>query len=100
MCYSCWENEGKPAIINSKVCRAAALIRGLYQDHDGGGHLHIVTDDYNIEQENVDWCVDHMTEATDIELRCGKALQAMSEEERGSAIALWEGFIDDQGEEV
>lgn len=58
MCYGCWEEEGSPAIVDDKTKAAAKLIEELYEHHCSGGYLHIVTDDYNLKQHNIDWCVD------------------------------------------
>jgi len=109
MCYGCWEEEGKPSIVNEKTKAAAALIEELYEEQPVGGYLHIVTDDMNCEQGHIDYCVESMDdwttdskwpgdkpmpEPTDIERRCGAALQDMTDEERTSSIAIWEGWID------
>jgi len=44
MCYGCYEEAGKPAIVNYKTKKAAELIKDLYeQDGCGvGGYAHIV----------------------------------------------------------
>lgn len=51
MCYGCYEEAGKPAIVNDKIKKAAELVKNLYkQDGCGaGGYAHIVTDDWNLE---------------------------------------------------
>lgn len=103
MCYGCYEEEGKPALLTDKTRAAAALIKELYLSHVVGGYLHIVTDDMNCEQDHIDSCIKNMDktggrwldyEPTDIERRCGAALQDMTDEERISSIAIWEGWIE------
>lgn len=99
MCTSCWETEGRHSLVNDKTRAAAALIAELYERHTVGGYLHIVTDDYNIEQDSIDWCMGSSGRGCfgrpmdDVERRCGEALQDMTDEERGSAIAIWEGWV-------
>ena len=99
MCYGCWEEEGSPAIVNDKTKAAAKLVEELYEYHCSGGYLHIVTDDYNLKQHNIDWCATNRAEETmerpmdDVERRCYQALVVMTDEERGSAIAIYEGWV-------
>lgn len=100
MCYGCWKEEGCPSIVNDKTKAAARLIEELYEYHCSGGYLHIVTDDYNIKQRSIDWCAsDECVEVMerpmdDVERRCQLALADMTDEERGSTIALYEDWID------
>jgi len=57
MCVQCWEQEYGSASIDSEATRAAAAaIDALYEAHDAGGSLHIVVDDWNLEDEHLAWC--------------------------------------------
>lgn len=108
MCYGCWCEEGKPAIINDGVREAARLGKIVYDYHLAGGHLHILLDDWNAEDSHIDGCLDflakeraEMDEAEYMaELRCGRAFSPLTYEERISALALMDGIIDDQGREL
>lgn len=94
MCMGCWHNMGAPKIDNAKVQRVAALVATLYATHPVGGRWHIVTDDWNLEDEHVQSCAEaadgEMSSPVDGEL--GPLLASMTEDERGSALALWEGW--------
>jgi hypothetical protein len=56
MCCGCWEEEGKPQIDTPVVRAALVLVEAVYEHAPTGGYLHIVLDDNNIEDENVEWC--------------------------------------------
>lgn len=107
MCYGCYEEAGKPAIVNDKTKKAAELIKDLYeQDGCGvGGYAHIVTDDWNLEDGNIDWCIteaekgeyEHISEeGRQACINTLKCLKELTEDERYSALALVDNFIDGQ----
>lgn len=49
MCKGCWRENGSPADWNEDIKTAVGLIREIYQ-HDGVGNpLHVVLDDWNLE---------------------------------------------------
>ncbi len=58
MCDGCWDEYGKPDIVNEKTEAALALVRQVYAAPRGGagGRLHIVLDDWNLEDEHIYWC--------------------------------------------
>ena len=105
MCYECYEEAGKPAIVNDKTKKAAELIKDLYEQ-DGcevGGYAHIVTDDWNLEDGNIDWCItkaekgeyeDISEEGRQACINTLKCLKELTEDERYSALALVDNFID------
>lgn len=103
MCYSCYEEAGKPAIINEKTKKAAELIIAIYiEDNcDLGGYAHIVVDDWNLDDLSIDYCIGVANEgSSDITeegkqacLSCLNHLKTLSEDERYSAMALAENFI-------
>lgn len=102
MCYGCYEGAGSPAIINDKTKTAAALVAKVYEYSLVGGNAHIVVDDWNLEDDNIRWCLDtalaeNVHEADDEQLAaervCLEALLALTPPERASAMALHDGFI-------
>lgn len=90
MCRSCWHEYGEPIIDTPEVRQAAAIVADLYEEHGSGGWLHIVVDDWNLGQEHLVYCAGVLKTAT--ERRCYEALNALTEEERASALALHDGF--------
>lgn len=104
MCYGCYEEVGKPAIVNDKTKMAAELIKYLYEQ-DGcsaGGYAHIVTDDWNLEDGNIDLCIteaekgeyEHISEeGRQACINTLKCLKELTEDERYSALALVDSFI-------
>ena len=120
MCYGCWEEAGKPQIDNEKVRGAVPLIRAVYDHSCVGGNLHVVLDDWNLEDGNLEfcsYCIDHggvmppdqcneahesyqaakranpdPPEQLAAERACCDAFMAMTEAERSSALALCDEF--------
>jgi len=121
MCYGCWEECEKPKIDNEKVRAAVPLIAAVYELACTGGNLHIVLDDWNIEDGNLEFCSQCINGAgvmplkgstVDAHLRynedkranpdppeqlaaeraCCDAFMAMTEDERLSALALYDGY--------
>ena len=116
MCYGCWEEGGTPQIDNEKVRAAVALVEAVYDHSCVGGNLHIVLDDWNIEDHSLEfcsYCIDHggvmppdqcnevhesyqaekrahpdPPEQLAVERVCCDAFMAMTEDERLSALAL------------
>jgi hypothetical protein len=48
------------------------LIRELYKTEPVGGDLHIVTDDYNVDAESLEWCEFHVNDRGGEETEIGK----------------------------
>jgi hypothetical protein len=100
MCMSCWEREDSPTIDTPAVRRAAAAVRALHDEFCTGGYLHIVVDDWNLEDGNLNFCERVLRADEDrigtaglaLHGNCLRALRPLSEEERSSALALAEGF--------
>ena len=101
MCIHCWEKMGSPSIINDKTKEAARLIENVYVYHGAGGYGHIVLDDWNLEDDNVEWCLGRVEEnewgydkkELEVTKKCLETLLQMSEEERASALAIYDGFV-------
>ena len=103
MCYGCYEGAGKPAIVTEKTKAAAALVAKVYEFSCVGGNAHIVVDDWNLEDDHIRWCLDealktnvHEADAEQLaaERACLEALLALTDDERASAMALHDGFLD------
>ena len=96
MCMNCYAEAGAPRIVNEATLRAAKLVAELYAtDYGGcGGNMHIVTDDWNLEDDNVAFCAAcAAADGTLLEREIAAAFVAMTEDERASALALWDGFL-------
>jgi hypothetical protein len=109
MCVNCWIERGSPQINNDKVKSLVEVIGRVYDISCVGGLLHIVLDEWNLEDENVKWCLEdaipenfhqHSEEEIAIEIECALALLSATEEERGSALARFEGFTNEEGDNV
>jgi hypothetical protein len=109
MCEGCYEEYGRPAIITDRTLAAAELVRQVYDYSGVGGNLHIVLDDWNIEDDNLEFCAKEIaaggyfdpkypderatSEQLDVEKRCCDALARMTLAERASALALYDGYL-------
>lgn len=90
MCEGCWEDYGaeKPGA----AARAALEpLMALEEQCLVGGNLHIVTDDYNVEDDNLKWCKDN-SDLTPVEQAVYDALMPLSEAQRAAALALRDGY--------
>lgn len=105
MCSQCWEDAGSPKIVNDNVRAAVELIRAVYEYSSVGGNAHVVLDDFNLEDDSIQWCldtalVDNIHEANEPELASERAaleaLLAMSMDERASALALHDGYFTEE----
>lgn len=68
------------------------LVRKVYEQLGGsvGGNLHIVLDDYNVEDYWIEQCMDRWDGdeyvLTDVEMDCAKALLSVPEDDRIEVI--------------
>ena len=82
--------------MKDNIIEAAKRIYELYKTDDGGvgGYAHIVFDDFNIEQENILWCIkeaekgeyDYSEETRQASLKALRACLSLTEEEVWKAI--------------
>ena len=101
MCYECYKEYGSPEEISERTKAAAALIDRVYESSCLGGNLHIIVDDWNLEDgdmEFCEWAIEENThkmtpEAQQTERECLSALRAMDLDGRASAMAIHEEFI-------
>ncbi len=106
MCENCWIERGGHSIVNERTLKGAELIDELYCTPDGGagGYAHVVTDDDNLEDHSIDFCLksaaeDEFSKDISEETRiasivCLEYLKTLSFEERSSALAIYNGFVE------
>lgn len=108
MCYGCWEEYGKPLVVNETTAKTAELVKRLYEFAAAGGNCHIVTDDWNLEDDHIEFCVAQVErggyvdpnyaddrdspEQLSLEAEILKAFGAMTMDERASTMAIVDGF--------
>ena len=87
MCMDCWKHYGSPRMKNKKIEAATIAIRNLYKDHIMGGDLHIVVDDWNLEDHHLKWCFKNKTAVwDDLHDKCYNALDILTVPQRASAL--------------
>jgi hypothetical protein len=100
VCLDCWDAHDSPAIDTPAVRAAARRIADVYEHSCVGGHLHIVIDDWNLEDDDLAYCEGSIRENVHgdppeqlaAERSALAALHGLSEAERASALALHDGF--------
>ena len=102
MCIECWRARGCPAIINEQTLACLEAVRSLYEHNAAGGNAHIVTDDNNIEEDHINWCLNEAVkhnrvgstlECLDAERKVLELMLALSEAERASVLAMHQGLL-------
>jgi hypothetical protein len=101
MCKGCWIEADKPNIKNNLTKSVAKMIERVYDFSMSGGNAHIVVDDWNIEDNHIDFCLQMVLQNVekydqdqlDAEKEFLMTFKLLDEEERYSALALYEGFI-------
>lgn len=103
MCIGCYEEAGRPEIVSDKTKYACALVSKIYEYSCVGSNMHIVTDDWNLEDESIDFCLNAIRtepyheitpEQKEIEYSCALAFKNMTMDERASALAIFDGYLD------
>lgn len=83
--------------MTDKIKAVAQMIVDIYKFAPGGGLVHIVTDDGNVEDENLKWCLDvaipenhfaFTTEQVELQRQFLLAMQKLTEDERYAAVDL------------
>lgn len=101
MCETCWTNNGGHNIINERTIKAAELIQAIYDSEDGGagGYAHIVVDDWNLEDDSINFSINAINEGDLAEetgracLECLTYLKGLTWEERVSALAIQNEYL-------
>lgn len=106
MCRSCWVEAGSPMISSPEIKNAASLAHKVYMFHCTGGGLHIVLDDYNLDDDSVAWCRSYLEERGEdthwsdesytAQMECLVAFEGLTEHERYAALALSDGFWNEE----
>lgn len=95
MCTSCWQAYGMPSHTSPAIQEAADLVRAVYAEHPAGGLTHCVLDDWNLDNDSLDWCLHHeeagLPEHASA-IACMRAFRALSEDDRAAALAWAEGY--------
>lgn len=95
LCSGCWESYGSPELDSPEIQACRELIEELYRFPEGGvgGNLHIVTDDWNIEDGNLEFCRDQVLDESygtpdqrEVELQILDLMDRMSLAERASVL--------------
>ena len=102
MCRDCWKFYGNPKIINDVTKTLAEQIDYVYSFHGAGGHLHIVIDDWNLDDESLKFCLkqieenhfNYSKEQLDAERACAILFLDISLDERVAAMAIQRRFFD------
>lgn len=105
MCQTCWEDHDSPTINTPAVRNAAELIHRVYQHEPAGGYLHVVIDDWNLDDHSLNVCIQDIHDnelnyephRTALQAECAEALRALTTAERASALALEDGYWNPEG---
>lgn len=81
MCELCDDTFARTLTL--EVGRAAFMAQQI----DAFGAFHIVVDDCNVEDENIEFCM-NLEDCTPAERRFGEILLSMTEDDRISALAM------------
>lgn len=88
MCYGCYEDYGFPTCVSPAVLDAAAKMDAC----DPFGDLHVVIDDWNIEDEHIEWCR-AKPGLIPLDRAAIDALAALTLDERAAAMAIRDGYL-------
>lgn len=88
MCEACYLDYGAPV----KITPAVLDILDDLAAADEFGGLHIIVDDWNLEDEHVEYCMT-CEEASEEEKVLATRLRALDLPERATALALVDGYL-------
>lgn len=88
MCMGCYLEAGSPKP-SAEAIRVGLLLRPI----DPFGGCHIVREDWNVEDEHIDFCMT-WPETTDAERAVLTQLKALDEDQRYAAMAVADACID------
>lgn len=101
MCENCWIENGSPSISTDKTRALAGLINASVNTFSNAARYgHIVFDDQNLDDDDIDYCITALKEADDVDeqertyvLNTLKEMRKLSYDERWSAMAIFENWI-------
>lgn len=105
MCYACWAELGHPTSTSPLVHLIASKINQLYEVASAGAALHIVTDDWNLDDEDIQFCLDNLDEYNnypdlrELQVEIATNLLDMTMSDRGATLALADGFKEEMGDD-
>lgn len=91
MCVHCYDAYGRPAVRSERALAAIPLIEAVFDENSVGGELHVVLDDWNLEDASLR--LGGLREPNEAEVACLAALQDMTLAERATALAIFDGFL-------
>lgn len=108
MCMGCLEEHDAYSALpaTENMLQAASLIEELYEYHSAGGPLHVITDDFNVEDSNLAFCLLQIPGWNDpynaedsphvqwLSSKILDLLEPMTESQRGASIGIAHGYID------
>lgn len=108
MCYGCWEDAGwptGPTSVHQGIAWAVDRGRRLRSISASGSVAHIIIEDCNLDDSNVDFCLEAFRSLTfcypsDEELLAGQfasAMRDLSINDRRTAMAIIDGLVDGDG---
>lgn len=85
-------------VLNDAVLAAADAVNELYEVHAAGGSAHIVTDDWNLENHSIEFCIGYAKdEGDDIALDVLHLFKELRVGERATALAIFDGYLSRDG---
>ncbi|CAB4151703.1 hypothetical protein UFOVP591_31 [uncultured Caudovirales phage] len=99
MCIRCYEKEGSPVSFHPNTNLCVELISEIYQVQSVGGHLHIFSEDWNLYDDDLEFCLNAALKEEDPEdgssqvIEVCKLLLEMTREQRATVLAVQAGYI-------
>lgn len=101
MCQDCYESYGSPVDVTPETKETVKAIRELYGYAAAGGGAHVVTDDWNLDDEDIDFCLNNQDgeylrdkpEEAKVTLKVLTLLRTMTESQRATVLGIRDGFI-------
>ena len=91
MCMGCYEGYGSPRLLSPKIRQCSVMIAQVFDRCPVGGGLHIVIEDWNLEDDHLTSCRKFVETEAEADLLV--MLESMTLEERASALALHDGYF-------
>jgi hypothetical protein len=105
MCCGCYMEYGSPTLESPEIWKGVDLVKQLYEFTGAGGNCHIVTDDWNLEDHSIEFCLNEVSnggfadeygyidspEQLKVEREILDLMKSMSLDERASMMGLVDG---------
>lgn len=97
MCHTCFLRD-RADFGAAKITPAIVEAARLSYDANPCGPLHIMVDDYGVEDTSIAFCAAQVADRwTEADRACLAAFQALTVSERTHALALRDGYVDAEG---